>query len=64
MQLGVERRRVTVRKFRSMKLVDIREYYQKNDEWLPGTKVSLQRWVEYHYYVIMASTNKLGNIIN
>ncbi|VUG19100.1 DEBR0S4_10506g1_1 [Brettanomyces bruxellensis] len=37
-ELGAERRRVTVRKFRNMKLVDIREYYQKNEEWLPGTK--------------------------
>ncbi|VEU21490.1 DEKNAAC102442 [Brettanomyces naardenensis] len=37
-QLGVERRRVTVRKFRKLKLVDIREYYQKDGAWLPGTK--------------------------
>lgn len=34
-------RRVTVSDFKGKKLVAIREYYQKDDEWLPGKKVSL-----------------------
>lgn len=38
--LGTEKKKVTVRKFKNMKLVDIREYYQKEKEgaWLPGSK--------------------------
>lgn len=36
--LGVEKKKVTVRKFKNMKLIDIREYYQKDNNWLPGSK--------------------------
>lgn len=38
--LGVEKKKVTVRKFKTMKLVDIREYYQREgaNDWLPGKK--------------------------
>lgn len=38
--LGTEKKKATVRKFKNMKLVDIREYYQKDKEgpWLPGSK--------------------------
>lgn len=37
-ELGTERRRVTVRQFKGKSLIDIREYYEKDDEWLPGKK--------------------------
>lgn len=33
-------RRVTLSEFRGKQLVNVREYYQKDDEWLPGKKVS------------------------
>lgn len=36
--LGVEKKKVTVRKFKNMKLIDIREYYQKEGLWMPGSK--------------------------
>jgi hypothetical protein len=36
--LGVEKKKVTVRKFKNMKLIDLREYYQKDGKWLPGSK--------------------------
>jgi len=32
-------RRVTISNFKGTALVNIREYYQKDDEWLPGKKV-------------------------
>jgi hypothetical protein len=32
-------RRVTISDFKGTKLVNIREYYQKDNEWLPGKKV-------------------------
>lgn len=38
LQLGVEKKKVTVRKFKNMKLIDLREYYQKDGNWLPGSK--------------------------
>jgi len=31
-------RRVTISDFKGKKLVNIREYYQKDNEWLPGKK--------------------------
>ena len=31
-------RRVTISDFKGKRLVNIREYYQKDDEWLPGKK--------------------------
>lgn len=34
----MEKKKVTVRKFKNMKLVDLREYYQKDGNWLPGSK--------------------------
>ncbi|ESX00900.1 hypothetical protein HPODL_00313 [Ogataea parapolymorpha DL-1] len=37
-ELGSEKRRVSVRKFKGATLVDIREYYQKEGKWLPGSK--------------------------
>ncbi|ODV83800.1 hypothetical protein CANARDRAFT_183515, partial [[Candida] arabinofermentans NRRL YB-2248] len=43
-----EKKRVSVRKFRGKTLIDIREFYQKNDAWLPGSKgISLteEQWV-------------------
>lgn len=36
-------RRVTLSEFKGKQLVNVREYYQKGDEWLPGKKVSLHR---------------------
>jgi Transcriptional Coactivator p15 (PC4) len=41
MQLSSGRtpRRVEISEFKSMKLINIREYYEKNDEYLPGKKV-------------------------
>ncbi|KAJ4508529.1 hypothetical protein HRR78_006215 [Exophiala dermatitidis] len=33
-------RRVTISDFKGKKLVNIREYYQKDNEWLPGKKYS------------------------
>jgi len=32
-------RRVTISEFKGKQLVHIREYYQKDNEWLPGKKV-------------------------
>ena len=32
-------RRVTISDFKGKKLVNIREYYQKDSDWLPGKKV-------------------------
>ena len=32
-------RRVTLSEFKGKQLVNVREYYQKDDEWLPGKKV-------------------------
>lgn len=46
-QLGVEKKKVTVRKFKNMKLIDLREYYQKDGKWLPGSKglsLTLDQW--------------------
>ncbi|GMM28067.1 hypothetical protein DAMA08_007830 [Martiniozyma asiatica (nom. inval.)] len=37
-ELGSERRRITVRQFKGSTLIDIREYYKKDDEWKPGSK--------------------------
>jgi hypothetical protein len=34
-------RRVEVSDFKGSKLINIREYYEKDDEWLPGKKVFL-----------------------
>ncbi len=34
-------RRVTVSEFRKKSMVNIREYYQSDGQWLPGKKVSL-----------------------
>lgn len=34
-------RRVTISEFKGRTLVNIREYYQKDNEWLPGKKVDL-----------------------
>lgn len=36
-------RRVTLSEFKGKQLVNVREYYQKDDEWLPGKKVSPDR---------------------
>jgi hypothetical protein len=36
-------RRVTLSEFKGKQLVNVREYYQKDDEWLPGKKVSPHR---------------------
>jgi hypothetical protein len=33
-------RRVTISDYKGMTLVNIREYYQRDSEWLPGKKVS------------------------
>lgn len=32
-------RRVTISEFKGRTLVNVREYYQKDDQWLPGKKV-------------------------
>jgi hypothetical protein len=32
-------RRVEISDFKGSKLINIREYYEKDDEWLPGKKV-------------------------
>ena len=36
---GRNPRRVEVSEFKNAKLVNIREFYQKDDDWLPGKKV-------------------------
>jgi len=42
-ELGSPKKKVKVRVYKNNLLVDIREYYEKNDEWLPGKKgISLQ----------------------
>ncbi|GME76800.1 unnamed protein product [Ambrosiozyma monospora] len=47
--LGVEKRKVKVRQFKGISLIDIREYYQpKNeDEWKPSSKgisLTVEQW--------------------
>lgn len=37
-QLGGEKRRVTVNEYKGTKLVNIREYFQKDSSWRPGSK--------------------------
>jgi hypothetical protein len=46
---GQNRRRVTVSRYRGKVRVDIREYYQDEDEWKPGRKgvsLDLDQWRE------------------
>lgn len=40
-------RRVTVSDFKGKQLVNVREYYLKDDEWLPGKKVCISAFVRH-----------------
>ncbi|CAI5759620.1 unnamed protein product [Candida verbasci] len=57
------KKRVTVRKFNGINLIDIREFYlSKDGEKLPGTKgISL---TEDAYYKLLDSTNKIQDALD
>ncbi|KAG9780450.1 hypothetical protein KCU88_g3742, partial [Aureobasidium melanogenum] len=51
-------RRVTISDFKGKKLVNIREYYQKDNEWLPGKKVCGRNCICVYLFPLLSFTDQ------